>query len=168
MTTAARSSDVQYSSASPQGGKVLLLVALERVVRAVVLISVGLLLLTHSHSNLQQGLLDLAHSAGLDPSRNGIARLLNKTGTLTARKLQRDGAVALGYGLLEAAESYGLLRHRRWGEYLTVVSTVLLFIPEIDELTRKPTALKVLALVINVLVVAYLLVRLTRTRARTA
>jgi len=34
---------------------VLLLVAIERVVRAVLLISVGLLLLTHSHSDWQQG-----------------------------------------------------------------------------------------------------------------
>ena len=41
------------------------------------------------------------------------------------------GRLPLGYGTLEAVEGYGLLRRRRWGEYLTVLATALLFIPEI-------------------------------------
>jgi uncharacterized membrane protein (DUF2068 family) len=40
--------------------------------------------------------------------------------------------------LLEAVEGYGLLRRRQWGEYLTVVSTALLFVPEIQELLKHP------------------------------
>ena len=70
------------------------------------------------------------------------------------------GIIALAYGALEGAEGYGLWRRRRWGEYLTVLATSLLFIPEIWELTHKASPLKVGALLVNIAVVAYLIFRL--------
>jgi hypothetical protein len=46
---------------------------------------------------------------------------------------------------------------RRWAEYLTFIATVV-FVPyEVYELTTSISALKVLALVINVAIVIYLL-----------
>lgn len=66
--------------------------------------------------------------------------------------------------MLEAVEGYGLARRRRWAEYLTVVATALLFIPEVDELLKHLTGLKVAALLINVLIVVYLVIRLVRRR----
>ncbi len=71
--------------------------------------------------------------------------------------------MAIGYGLLEAAEGYGLWRRRRWGEMLTVVATSLLFIPEIWELTKTQTLLKIGALLVNIAVVVYLIWRLRRS-----
>ncbi|MDQ3904668.1 MAG: DUF2127 domain-containing protein, partial [Actinomycetota bacterium] len=72
--------------------------------------------------------------------------------------------IAVGYGALEAVEGYGLFRRQRWGEYLTVVSTALLLIPEVQELLKHPTWLKVGGLVLNVVIVVYLIVRLLRRR----
>jgi len=63
-------------------------------------------------------------------------------------------------------EGYGLLRHRSWGEYLTVVSTALLLIPEVQELLKNPTALKAGGLTLNVIIVIYLVIRLVRRRTR--
>lgn len=51
--------------------------------------------------------------------------------------------------MLEAVEGYGLLRRRQWAEYLTVVATALLFIPEVQELLKYPTGLKVAALLVS-------------------
>jgi hypothetical protein len=65
--------------------------------------------------------------------------------------------VLAGYAALEAAEAIGLWFARRWAEYLTFVATSLLLIPEVYELTGRVTVTKVLALVINLAVVAYLL-----------
>jgi uncharacterized membrane protein (DUF2068 family) len=65
---------------------------------------------------------------------------------------------------LEAVEGYGLLRRRQWAEYLTVVATALLFIPEVQELHKHPTGLKIAALVVNVVIVVYLVIRLVRRR----
>jgi Predicted membrane protein (DUF2127) len=76
------------------------------------------------------------------------------------RQAQRDGAIAIAYGALEAAEGYGLLRRRSWDEYLTIVSTAVLLIPEIQELFKHPTGLKVGGLALNVVIVIYLIIRL--------
>jgi uncharacterized membrane protein (DUF2068 family) len=91
-------------------------------------------------------------------------RLISHLAGFGPAQAERDGAIAIGYGLLEAAEAYGLLRRRVWGEYLTVISTALLFIPEIQELVHKPTGLKVAAFVLNIIIVVYLGLRLVRRR----
>ena len=51
----------------------------------------------------------------------------------------------------------GLWLGRRWAEYLTFIATSLLIPYEIYELYIRVSVLKLLAFVINVLVVAYLL-----------
>jgi uncharacterized membrane protein (DUF2068 family) len=65
-------------------------------------------------------------------------------------------AVAL-YAVMEGVEAAGLWLGRRWAEYLTFVATIV-FVPyEVYELTKTVSALKVVALVINLTIVAYLL-----------
>lgn len=138
--------------------------AVERLLRAVVLVSVGLVLLTHAHADWADLARRFAERVGLDPSHNETGRLISGLGGFGVRRAQRDGAIAIGYGLLETVEGYGLLRRRRWGEYLTIVSTALLLIPEVQELFKHPTGLKVGGLVLNVIIVVYLVIRLLRRR----
>ena len=74
------------------------------------------------------------------------------------RNLYLLGVAIAAYAALEGVEAIGLWLGRRWAEYLTFVATVV-FVPyEIYELTKSVTALKVLALVINLAIVAYLLI----------
>jgi uncharacterized membrane protein (DUF2068 family) len=140
-------------------GRLLPFIAAERTLRAVVLIALGVVLVTHIHTDWGRPIADVARALGLDPSRNGIRRVTTAAHELSAHKLLIYGIVALGYGALEAVEGYGLLRRRRWAEYLTIFATSLLFIPEVWELTRKPTPLKVAGFVVNALIVAYLVHR---------
>ena len=64
-------------------------------------------------------------------------------------------------------EGIGLLLRRRWAEYLTVVATGLLLPLEVYEIARKPNALRVVVLLANLVIVAYLLVKLGQAhRAR--
>ena len=142
--------------------QLLPLLAAERTLRAVLLVGVGVILLTHVHTDWADLARRFIGRLGFDPSRNEIGRLISGLAGFGPRQAQRDGAIAIGYGALEAVEGYGLLRHRRWGEYLTVVATALLFIPELQELMKHPTGLKVGALVVNVLIVIYLIARLGR------
>jgi uncharacterized membrane protein (DUF2068 family) len=67
------------------------------------------------------------------------------------------GLVVAAYALLEGVEAIGLWQARRWAEYLTLVATAVLLIPEVWELTSRVTPTKILALIINLAVVAYLL-----------
>jgi uncharacterized membrane protein (DUF2068 family) len=101
---------------------------------------------------------------GFDPSRSETGRLISRLAGFGPRQAQRDGAIAIGYGLIEAVEGYGLLRRREWAEYLTVVATALLFVPEVQELLKHPTGLKVGGLLLNVVIVAYLIIRLVQRR----
>lgn len=148
MSTSARS--------DPRHDRLLPWIAAERSLRAVLLLAVGIVLLTHPHTDWGSKITDLAHHVGFDPSSNGIHKLIDKVRGISSRRYEVFGAVALAYAVLEGAEGYGLWRRRRWGEYLTVVATSLLFIPEVYELTHKISVLKILALVVNIAVVAYL------------
>lgn len=67
------------------------------------------------------------------------------------------GLVVAAYAVLEGVEAVGLWLAKRWAEYLTFVATTMLLIPEVYELTHTVSALKIVALVINLAVVVYLL-----------
>ncbi|MBV9093934.1 MAG: DUF2127 domain-containing protein, partial [Streptosporangiaceae bacterium] len=68
------------------------------------------------------------------------------------------GVAVAAYAVLEGVETAGLWLGRRWAEYLTFIATII-FVPyEVYELTKSISALKILALVINVAIVVYLLV----------
>jgi uncharacterized membrane protein (DUF2068 family) len=135
-------------------------IAAERGVRAVVLFAVGAVLVTHPHANWASDISHFARRLGLDPSGTGIRKIIEKVRRISSHQDLVFGIVALGYGVLEGIEAYGLYRRRRWGEWLTVFATALLLIPEVWELTKSATFLKVGGLIVNLVVVGYLLWRL--------
>jgi len=142
--------------------RLLPLIAAERAFRAVVLIVVGAVLVSHPHTDWAGEITHLGQRLGLNPSGNWFRKLLEKARKLHGRQDLLFGVAALAYGVLEGVEAFGLWRRRRWAEWLTVVATSLLLGPEIWELTKSTTLLKVGALLANLLIVAYLLWRLRR------
>jgi uncharacterized membrane protein (DUF2068 family) len=83
---------------------------------------------------------------------------------MTPRRVAELGLGAFLYGALFLVEGIGLWLQRHWAEYLTVVATAS-FIPfEAFELVRRVTATRVVALVVNIAIVLYLVVRLRRRR----
>jgi uncharacterized membrane protein (DUF2068 family) len=150
------------TTAATRKDRLLPWIAAERGVRAVGLVAIGIVLLTHPHTDWGRVITDVAHSTGVDPSGNGIHALITKVRAISPNRYEVFGVIAIAYAALEGAEAYGLWRRRLWGEYLTVVATSLLFIPEIYELGKSVTVLKAGALVVNVAIVTYLVVRLRR------
>lgn len=141
-------------------------IAAERAIRALILVAAGIVLVADSNHNWGETIVSVARHLGLDPSDNGIRRLAAAATALSSEQLTAYGIVAIGYGGLEGTEAYGLFRRRRWAEYLTVVATSLLFIPEVWELVSKPSLLKVGGLAANAVIVAYLIFRLRRHEDR--
>jgi len=141
-------------------------IAAERAFRAIVLIAVGAVLVSHPHANWASDISHLAQRLGLDPNGNGIRKIIDKVRKITAHEDIVFGTIALAYGALEGTEAYGLWKRRRWGEWLTVVATSLLLIPEVWELAKSATPLKIGGVLVNLLVVAYLLWRLRRAPTR--
>jgi len=153
-----------HADAAPHAhsDRLLTWIAAERAFRAVVLIAAGLVLVTHPHTDWGGEITRVAQHLGLNPKENWFRKLLERVSKVTPDQSFVFGVAALAFGALEGAEAYGLWKRRRWGEWLTVIATSLLFIPEVWELTKSATLLKVGALIVNVLVVAYLLRRLRR------
>jgi uncharacterized membrane protein (DUF2068 family) len=91
-------------------------------------------------------------------SNHGIVHDLHNLFAISIANLYVAGAAVAAYAVLEGTEAVGLWLGRRWAEYLTFVATAI-FVPyEIYELAKSVSALKVLALLINLAIVAYLLI----------
>ena len=90
--------------------------------------------------------------------RMALARLLS----LDNHDLREIGAAFIAYAAVFVVEGVGLLRRRRWAEWLTVIVTAS-FIPfEIYELAHRPGVGKVFAIALNAAIVAYLAWRRAR------
>jgi uncharacterized membrane protein (DUF2068 family) len=142
-------------SAGPS--RVLKCIAVERYLRSIVFVAVGIVLVTHAHTDWGRAISRLARHVGLDPRSNGVQRIITEASSISPGRYTLFGAFAIAFGVLEGAEGYGLWTGKRWGEYLTIFATSLFFIPEIWELADRPTLLKAGALAVNIAIVAYLL-----------
>jgi uncharacterized membrane protein (DUF2068 family) len=149
----------------PRSRRVLRLIALERIVRGVLLLGAAVYLLFHLNSDFGRLGERVMRAIELDPRRPFLHRIVVYLHHLHASELRVAALFAFGYGLLELVEGTGLWLDQLWAEYLTVVATSLLIPIELYELVRHPTALKAGGLVVNGLIVAYL-VRLLRRRLK--
>ena len=145
---------------------VLRLIAADRVIHVLVLgtLAVAIFLFARHrgqlHRDYTQILADLQGGLGgpINNTGHGVFSELNRLFALSARDLYLAGAAVSAYTAVLAFEAFGLWFARRWAEYLTLIETGVLVPIEIYELTTKASALKVLTLVINLAVVAYLLI----------
>lgn len=144
---------------------VLRLIAVDRLVHFLVLgvLAAALFLFAHDRARLNgYWLVILRNLQGgiggpvLDRS-GGLVGELNKLFATNPTRLLLTGVALSAYAVLEGTEAVGLWRGRRWAEYLTLVATTLLLLPELYELTTKISVLKILTLVVNAAVVVYLL-----------
>jgi uncharacterized membrane protein (DUF2068 family) len=79
---------------------------------------------------------------------------------LSPVRLHVLSTVSIAYAALFFIEGYGLWLGRRWGEILTIIATASLIPFEVFEIVRTRTAAALVALILNVLIVAYLAYRL--------
>jgi uncharacterized membrane protein (DUF2068 family) len=144
---------------------VLRLIALDRLLHFLVLsaLAVGLFLFAQNRvaldSEFTRVVKDLQGGLGgpVNNSRSGVVHDLQRLFAVQVTNLYLVAAGAAAYAVLEGTEAVGLWLGRRWAEYLTFVATVV-FVPyEIYELTKGVSWLKLLALIINLAIVAYLL-----------
>jgi uncharacterized membrane protein (DUF2068 family) len=151
----------------PRSRRLIRLIALERLVRGVILIAAGGYLVTHLGSDFGRLADRLMRAVELDPRRPFLHRIVVKLHGFHAGTVLVTGIAAILYGLLEVVEGGGLWLDKLWAEYLTVIATSLLVPFELYELVRKPTVLKAAGIAVNLLIVGYLAWRL-RERVRAA
>ncbi len=142
---------------------VLRLIACDRAIHVLVFgfLAVALFTFAANSSALHRDYMDIMNDlSGGDPGATqarGILGYFHRVFSYSSAHLFRLGLLVAGYAVLEGVEMVGLWLNRRWAEYLTSVA-VAVFIPfEIYELSKGVSALKAIAFVINLAVLAYLL-----------
>ena len=144
---------------------VLRLIALDRILHFLVwsALAAAILLFASDRAALDADftriLYALQGGAGgpMRTSNHGIVHDLQYVFAVNIRNLYLAGAAVAAYAVLAGVEAVGLWFAKRWAEYLTFVATIVFLPIEVRELIKSVTWLKVVALVINLAVVAYLL-----------
>jgi len=151
---------------SAHGDAALLGIALFKLVKAALLIALGVTALELIHQ--PDSLATLRHIVELlrfDPDNRLIHRAIASVSALDTRRLEELSVGTFVYAAVFLVEGGGLLLHKRWAEYLTTGVTAS-FVPfELYELARHPSLLKAAGIGVNVLIVVYLLRRLRHARA---
>jgi len=150
--------------------KLIRLIALFKLLKAVLLIAVGVGALKLLHADLTSLVEQWVPRMGLGPGSRYLGLFIRKAATLTPNKIMDLALGSFIYAGLFLTEGIGLWLLKRWAEWLTVIITSSLVPVEIYEIVRRPNASKVLVLMINIAVVAYLIyrIRVERPEVRTA
>jgi uncharacterized membrane protein (DUF2068 family) len=152
-------------SSSRQRQVGLLSIAMFKLVKAGVFVAVGIGALSLLHKNVADQVSQWLTALHADPDNRYLHALIEKLGGANAKTLKEFGAGTFFYAALAGTEGVGLLLRKRWGEYLTVVATGA-FIPlELYEVFSHFGMLKVVFVGINLLIVWYLLRRISGTRS---
>jgi uncharacterized membrane protein (DUF2068 family) len=140
--------------------RLIRLIALFKLLKAILLIAVGLGALHLLHSDIASVLAHWVKMFGLNPGARYVDRAIQKAGALTPNTITGLGVGSFIYAGLFLTEGIGLWLLKRWAQWFTIIMTSSLIPLAIYEIYRHPTAPKVLALAINVAVVGFLVYRL--------
>jgi uncharacterized membrane protein (DUF2068 family) len=143
------------------------LIAVFKLFKAASLIVVGFGILRLIHKDVGAQLEHWVAMLGFDPGSRIISHAIEKATNVSPHKIREFGIVSFIYAGLFLTEGIGLWLMKRWAEWFTVIITSSLVPIEIYEIFHHPTAIKILVLVINIAVVAYLLYRI-RSERRTS
>jgi uncharacterized membrane protein (DUF2068 family) len=142
-------------AATPPRDAALRLVILWKSLKATSLAAVATLLALPGQTGLRavEHLSQLAEGAGA-PWLQRLGEMVERRATATGVAL--TAALAAAAAGLMLTEAIGLHYRRRWAAWLTVVATLALVPLELFELARRPRPWTAAALLLNLLVAAYL------------
>jgi len=135
----------------------LRLIAVFKLLKTAALIATGIAALKLIHADigavLERGVLKL----GLDPGSTLLNHAIQRACEIPQDKIWELGAVSFIYAGLFMTEGIGLWLAKRWAEWFTVIITGSLVPFEFYETFQRPTAIRILVLLVNIAVVAYLI-----------
>jgi uncharacterized membrane protein (DUF2068 family) len=143
-------------------------IAALKIVKGVLLLLVGIGALSLIHKDAAESFTkwanDWANALQVNVHSRVLQRWLVEIGLVQRRDLALIVTVSFVYSALLLTEGVGLFMQKVWAEYMTALITAS-FIPiEVYELVRRTTPSRVYLLVINIVVVAYLVMRLSQRK----
>jgi uncharacterized membrane protein (DUF2068 family) len=141
------------------------LIALFKLLKAILLIAVGMSALHLIHQDVASVVEHWVKVLGLDPGNRYIDKALQKAANLTPDRIKSFGVVSFVYAGLFLTEGTGLWLVKRWAEWFSVIITSSLVPLEVYEIYRHPSLIKSLVLIFNIAVVGYLVYRIRDERS---
>jgi uncharacterized membrane protein (DUF2068 family) len=138
----------------------LLAIGIFKLVKGLLLVATGVGALSLLHKDLFDTIGHWVTILRVDPDNTFIHALIGKLLNVTPKQLKEIGAGTFFYAALLLTEGVGLLLRKHWAEYFTVITTAALIPLELYELAKHFTAVKVLVLLVNIVIVVYLVMRL--------
>jgi uncharacterized membrane protein (DUF2068 family) len=142
----------------------LLLIALFKLTKGILLLIVGFGVLKLLHRDVAETVAHWVDILRVDPENRHIHRLLEHVLAVTPAQLRAASVGTFVYSGLLLTEGIGLLLRKRWAEYFTIITTAGLIPLEIYELAKHVTVAKIVVLVINVAIVVYLVARIRKAK----
>lgn len=108
----------------------------------------------------------LVNRLHLNPANRYPHVFIQAMGDMTNSRLWMFAGFAALYASIRFAEAYGLWNEKRWAEWLAALSGAVYVPVEIYEIAHRASWLKFGALIINLIIVAYMVWLLTENRRR--
>jgi len=153
------------SASSREGTTTLLVIALFKLVKGLLLLAVGVGAIRLLHRDVAETVMRWIDVLRVDPDNRLIHRLLTHVLWASPNQLRALSVGTFVFAGLYLTEGTGLLLRKKWAEYFTIITTAGLIPLAIYEMARHLTAAKVAVLAVNVAIVVYLVVRVRRRRA---
>jgi uncharacterized membrane protein (DUF2068 family) len=154
-----KSAERQGARQSSKSSFVLVLIGLFKLLKALLLIALGIGAIKLLHKDLVGTVVHWTQVLGVDPDNRFVHGMLVRIFRVTPKQLKELSVGTFLYAGLFAVEGVGLLLGKRWAEYFTIVTTSGLIPLEIFELARHFTVTKLVVALVNVLIVWYLVRR---------
>ena len=139
------------------GGGALFAIAVFKFIKGAVLLALAFGALSFLHKDVASEVERWLDQLRIDPDNQFIGSLLSKLQLVQTKELKELSALGAGYAALFLTEGTGLLFRKRWAEWLTIVATSSLMPFEVYELLKEFTAVRLVALLVNAVVVLYLI-----------
>jgi uncharacterized membrane protein (DUF2068 family) len=143
----------------------LFVIGVFKIIKATLFLVAALSVFHIVHKDTQIELRQVLHAFRISGDREFVKQLLLKANVVTTSRKEFIGCILALYAALFATEGTGLMLRKRWAEWFTAIMTSTGVPIEVYEMFHKANALKLAALVINILIVLFLIVHLRgRTR----
>jgi len=153
------------SRISRRGDRVVVLIGAFKLLKSTLLIAIGAAALSGAPAAVLDRALHASRWTGAVSGHRTVRDAVVKLLSMDPHTMRDLGIACLFYAAMFLIEGVGLLRGRRWAEWLTVVVTVSFMPVEIYELARHRGAGELAALAINGAIAVYLVRRRMRAHA---
>jgi uncharacterized membrane protein (DUF2068 family) len=144
-------------------GSGLLVIAAFKFLKGLALLAVGFGTLHFLHRDRAAEVARWVDLLRIDPHNHYLHWILERVAKVDERKLRALSVGTFFYSVLFLCEGVGLALRKRWAEYLTIISTASLMPVEVLEIYKGTSVVKVVLLIVNLGIVAYLVHELRRS-----